>query len=146
MPAGVLVDTGAFAALANPRDPYHAAAKEWFREFSGELLTTDAVITETAYVLRSSVALQQAALVSIERGRAAGFLRIEPVASYEAVADIMAKYSALPCDFADATLIELAERIGVATIATIDERDFSVYRLRGGKRFRIVLDPRTAPR
>jgi predicted nucleic acid-binding protein len=45
----------------------------------------------------------------------------------------------LPCDYADATLIELAERSGVTVIATVDQRDFSVYRLRGRKRFRIVL-------
>lgn len=144
MSANVLADTGAFVSLANPRDPYHPAAKAWFRQFTGALLTTDAVITETAYVLRSSVALQKAALLSIERGRAAGFLRIEPVASYEAVAGIMEKYSTLPCDFADATLIDLAGRTGVATIATIDERDFSVYRTPDGRRFRIVLDPRTS--
>ena len=36
-------------------------------------------------------------------------------------------------------LIELAEREGVATIATIDQRDFSVFRMRKRRRFRILL-------
>jgi hypothetical protein len=39
-----------------------------------------------------------------------------------------------------ATLIALAERTGVTAIATIDQRDFSIYRLRGRKRFRILLE------
>ena len=52
---------------------------------------------------------------------------------------LIARYSSLPCDYADATLIALAERTGVASIATIDQRDFSVYRIRGRKRFRMLL-------
>ena len=53
--------------------------------------------------------------------------------------DIIARYSKLPCDYADATLIAFAEHTGVSVIATINQRDFPVYRLRGRKRFRIVL-------
>jgi hypothetical protein len=33
----------------------------------------------------------------------------------------------------------LAESTGVTTTATIDQRDFSVYRLRGRKRFSVLL-------
>jgi len=64
---------------------------------------------------------------------------VEPVSSYAALDGIIARYSKLPCDYADATLIELAERTDVAAIATIDRRDFSIYRVRGRKRFRMVL-------
>jgi predicted nucleic acid-binding protein len=45
----------------------------------------------------------------------------------------------LPCDYANATLVALAEQTGVTVIATIDQRDISEYRVRGRKRFRIVL-------
>ena len=51
----------------------------------------------------------------------------------------MARYAKLPCDYAAATLIALAERTDVLVVATIDQRDFSVYRVRGRKRFRMVL-------
>ncbi len=105
------------------------------------MLTTEAVVTETAYVLAGSPAHQHAALMWFERARAAKLLRIEPVADYGALATLMSRYSSLPCDYADASLIDLAERTGVSAIATIDQRDFSVYRLRGRKRFRIVLGP-----
>jgi uncharacterized protein len=134
-----LVDTGAIVALVNRADRFHKVAVEWFKQFRGQLLTTEAVLTETAYVLASSPLHQRAALLWCERVRVAGLLCVEPVAHYDALARIIAKYANLPCDYADATLIALAEHSGVAAIATIDRRDFSVYRLRGRKRFRILL-------
>jgi predicted nucleic acid-binding protein len=137
--ARALVDTGAVVALINRDDRYHRAAVDWFQRFRGELLTTEAVVTETAYVLAASPAHQHAALIWFERARAAELLRVEPATDYAALARIMSKYSSLPCDYADATLIALAEHTGVTAIATIDQRDFSVYRLRGRKRFRILL-------
>jgi predicted nucleic acid-binding protein len=137
--ARALVDTGAVVALINRADRYHSAAVDWFQRFRGELLTTEAVVTETAYVLAASPAHQHAALIWFERARAAELLRVEPVADYAALARIIAQYASLPCDYADASLIALAERTGVTAIATIDQRDFSVYRLRGRKRFRILL-------
>ena len=102
-------------------------------------MTTEAVITQAAYVLAASPAHQRAALVWVERARAAGLLQIDPVADYAVLAEIIARYASVPCDYADASLIALAQLSGVTTIATIDQRDFSVYRLRGRKRFRIVL-------
>jgi predicted nucleic acid-binding protein len=137
--ARALVDTGAVVALVNRGDRHHAAAVEWFSHYRGLLLTTEAVITETAYVLAASRAHQRAALLWFERVRAAALLQVEPVSDYGAIDEIIARYAKLPCDYADATLIALAEHTGVAVIATIDQCDFSVYRLRGRKRFRIVL-------
>ena len=137
--ARTLVDTGALIALVNREDRHHAAAVEWFGSYRGLMLTTEAVITETAYVLAASRPHQRAALLWSERARAAGLLRVEPVASYAAIDEIIARYSRLPCDYADATLIALAEQTGVTIIATVDQRDFSVYRTSGRKRFRIVL-------
>lgn len=137
--ARALVDTGAVVALVNRADRHHAVAADWFKRFRGQLLTTEAVITETAYVLVASPAHQRAALLWFERARAAGLLLVEPVTDYAALARIIAQYASLPCDYADASLIALAERTGVTAIATIDQRDFSVYRVRGRKRFRILL-------
>jgi len=134
-----LVDTGAIVALVNRDDRHHDEAVEWFRRFRGQLLTTEAVITETAYVLAASPAHQHAALLWFERARAAGLLQVEAVADYAALARIIAQYGNLPCDYADASLIALAESTGVTAIATVDQRDFSVYRLRGRRRFRILL-------
>ena len=137
--ARVLVDTGAVVALINRADRHHSAAADWFASYRGSLLTTEAVITETAYVLAASRAHQRAALLWFERARQAHLLQVEPMGDYAMLDAIIARYARLPCDYADATLIALAEKTGVTVIATIDQRDFSVYRVRGRKRFRIVL-------
>jgi hypothetical protein len=137
--ARALVDTGAIVALLNRDDPHHDAAGSWFGGFRGQLLTTEAVVTETAYVLAASPPHRRAALAWVERGCTAGLLRVEPVPDHAAVAAILDRYASLPCDYADATLVDLAERTGVTAIATIDQRDFSIYRLRGRRRFRILL-------
>lgn len=137
--ARALVDTGVVVAAVSRDDPHHEVAVSWFRSFRGQMLTTDAVVTETAYVLAANPAHQRAALTWFQRARAARLLRVEPVADYSALAAIIARFSSLPCDFADATLIDLAERSGVSAIATIDRRDFSLYRLHRRKRFRILL-------
>ena len=137
--ARALVDTGAVVALVNRADRYHSAAVEWFGHFRGVLLTTEAVVTETAYVLAASRPHQQAALLWFDRATTARLLEVHPVPSYAAVEAILARYAKLPCDYADATLIALAESAGVSVIATVDQRDFSVYRLGRRKRFRIVL-------
>ena len=137
--ARALVDTGAIVALFNLDDPHHGAAAVWFKGFRGQLLTTEAVVTETAYVLAASPPHRRAALAWFGRGRAAGLIRVEPVFDYPMISKMLDRYADPPCDYADATLVELAERTGVAAIATIDQRDFSVYRMRGRKRFRILL-------
>ena len=55
-----------------------------------------------------------------------------------AIERLMHKYQDRPMDFADATLVHLAERESVTTIFTIDHNDFETYRFAGKRRFRIV--------
>ena len=51
---------------------------------------------------------------------------------------LMRRYHDRPMDFADATLVHIAEREAVSTIFTVDHDDFETYRIRGCKRFRIL--------
>ena len=52
----------------------------------------------------------------------------------------MEKYADLPMDYADATLVLLAERLRVFEVLTLDRRGFSVFRSSQGKSFSLVLD------
>lgn len=137
--ARALVDTGAIVALINREDRFHPAAVAWFQGFRGRLLTTEAVVSESAYVLAASPEHQRAALTWIQRGRDAGILHVAAMDDHAALARLLGKYSDPPCDYADASLIWLAEKTGVMQIATIDQGDFSVYRVRGRKAFRILI-------
>ena len=137
--AHALVDTGAIVALINRDDRFHPQAAAWFLGFRGRMLTTEAVVTETAYVLAGSPEHQRAALLWVQRVRHANLLEVRPVEDHAALVRILSKYADLPCDYADATLISLAEKTGVLQIATVDQGDFSVYRVRGRRSFRILI-------
>lgn len=80
--------------------------------------------------------------VSFAELLAASGTRIVDVAEPEAVlaaADLMAKYADTPMDFADATLVLLADALGVVDILTLDRRGFSTYRTAKGRAFRLVM-------
>jgi predicted nucleic acid-binding protein len=51
------------------------------------------------------------------------------------IREIIAKYADLPADFADASLVALAERRGLFAVASVDS-DFTVYRGATRRRFR----------
>ena len=50
----------------------------------------------------------------------------------------MSRYADRPMDFADATLVHLAARESIETILTVDQTDFSAYRITGKRRFRVL--------
>jgi uncharacterized protein len=48
---------------------------------------------------------------------------------------LMEKYRDIPMDFADATLVSLAEETDTGEILTLDRRGFGTYRMHGNKAF-----------
>ena len=50
---------------------------------------------------------------------------------------LMSRYRDRPMDFADATLVHIANRQSISLILTIDHNDFETYRLAGNKKFTI---------
>ncbi len=46
-----ILDTSALAAYLNGRDSYHRWAKEQLKQWSGAVLTCEAVITETIFLM-----------------------------------------------------------------------------------------------
>jgi predicted nucleic acid-binding protein len=61
-------------------------------------------------------------------------------ASLRRCCDLLEEYSDLPMDYADATLVVLAEELGTNLVFTTDKRDFGVYRIKRRRRFRVVPD------
>lgn len=134
-----LVDTGPFIAYINRRDPAHAAVAARLDDFTGLLVTTGAVVTEVMYFL-ADVAGGPAAFAELLVGCDARIAAFEPE-SVLLAADLMTKYSDTPMDFADATLVLVADALGVVDVLTLDRRGFSTYRTAKGKAFRLVPLP-----
>ena len=52
--------------------------------------------------------------------------------------NLMKKYSDLPMDFADATIVCFATDTGMQNIVTFDKKDFAIYKLSKTKSFTIM--------
>jgi predicted nucleic acid-binding protein len=136
-----LLDTGPLVAYLAPDDPAHVEVVACLDEFSGQLSTTSAVITEAMHFVAGDPAGPRLLAEFATASGLAIFDFSQPALLREAV-QLMEKYGDTPMDFADATLLLLAEELGALDILTLDRRGFSIYRTRDGKPLRRVLDPR----
>jgi predicted nucleic acid-binding protein len=129
----LIADAGFFVALGRRTDPYHSGASAFSARFTGMLVTTTAIIVEACHFLTPD------ARINLLNSVGPKLAAIEvPVLSYPDLAATIGKYSDREVDFADASLVWLAERSGLRKILTVDVSDFSTFRLSGGKRFELV--------
>jgi predicted nucleic acid-binding protein len=136
----VLVDTGPLVAILSSGDQHHDACIAALKEISQPLLSCWPVITEAAWLLRAFPGAVQRLLAGID----GQFLQLLPLAGAEAtaIASHMRKYEDINPQLADAALVYLARREGIATIFTLDQRDFFVYRGLRKRAFDIIPDAR----
>jgi uncharacterized protein len=132
----VLADTGPLVAILSSVDEHHEACVKALRHLPGPLFSCWPVITEAAWLLRGYPRAVRQLLESLD----SGFLELLPLAGADArpMAAVMKKYEGMRPQLADAALVYLADRDGIDTIFTLDQRDFSVYRLARKRPFRIV--------
>jgi len=129
----IIVDTGPLVALFHARDKHHEAAKAVLESNPAALVSTWPVIAEACHFLAE--AGRRALLTFVRRGA----LRLEALSVEDVpqLDELLARYERM--DFADATLVLIAEKTGITEIFTIDRRDFEVYRTRSGRRLRLLL-------
>ncbi len=139
MAASALADTGAILALLDRDDRWHDACVEAFAEFRLPLLTSDAVLTELFYLVATRLHEVERAWTFVRSGA----LTLGSITDLDlpALSSLMHRYRDRPMDFADATLVHLAERESLTTILTVDISDFQTYRIGGRRRFRILPEP-----
>jgi uncharacterized protein len=139
-----LIDTGPCVAYFDRRDVFHERVAAILDPFTGQLLTTSAVVTEVMHFLGEAPdgPLAFAEFLTSADVRLLGLTDVQDVA---AAARLMRQYADTPMDFADATLVRVAGATGVTDILTLDHRGFSTYRTESGKRFRLVLPAERRP-
>lgn len=136
MAGELLLDTGALVCLLDRSQKRHADFVSYFEGWSGDLVTTDAVLTEATHLLARLPGGGTACLDFVLSGGAV--LVPNSVQGLRRARDLMKQYADLPMDYADATLVALAEDLPSDIVFTTDERDFSVYRISGRRRFQVV--------
>lgn len=133
----LIVDTGVLLAAADVNDPDHEACAALLLDEPGDLVTTALVVAEAAY------------LIGRQLGPSAEAVFFESVAEASIVIDqltaddlrrvaTLVTYVDLPLGGTDASVVALAERHRVTTIATLDRRHFTVVRPRHVPAFEIV--------
>lgn len=133
-----LIDTGPLVAYLRRRDPEHSRVRQHLAGYRGQLVTTSAVLTETLYFLRS---LEHGPSSFSALASRSGLIRHDFSQDPELAraTALMERYANVPMDYADATLLLLAEQLDVSEILTLDRRGFSVFRTPRGKALRLVL-------
>ena len=137
-----VVDAGPLIALFDKSDKYHDLVKKKLSEYrskkNGKLITTWPIVSEASYMLVKHVHIE-AELNLLEWIIGGGVEMFD--FGREHLSDVIVlqrKYSDVPMDFADATLVIVSQDMGINEVFTID-RDFSIYRLFGKKRFKNLI-------
>jgi predicted nucleic acid-binding protein len=134
--ANWLLDTGPLVAMLSRADGAHAACVEAFAAVRGVALTTEPVLTEAMHLLGRRTGAARACLeFFIRSGAILVPMTIERLARSR---DLMDRYADTPMDFADASLVAMAEEFAIGRVLTLDRRGFETYRWRQNKPFTIA--------
>jgi uncharacterized protein len=125
----IVLDTGPIFAAANRRDHDHRACARLIAD-AAKLAVPTSVIAEACYLIGTHLGprVEASFLRSLTTDR---FEIVEPTdADLSRAADLVLTYGDLPLGGTDAFVVATAERLDVATIATLDRRHFSLVRPR----------------
>ncbi len=136
MAVRALIDTGAILALVDTSDAWHMPCLATFRQLPLPLLTSEAVLAELFHLIGDHRSRKEDAWRLI---RSAAII-LSPIVDSELARlhNLMSRYSDRPMDFADATLVYLAERESIQAVFTVDQNDFATYRIGGRRRFQVL--------
>jgi len=131
----ILTDTGFWLALLNAKDKYHQTATTVLDGLDEPLIVTWPVITEVTYLLLTR--LGGHVQIRFIDNIAKGYVEIFDLNQVHLprIRVLMKKYSSLPMDLADASLVVAAEELGDGRILSTDLRDFNAYRWKNNRPF-----------
>lgn len=135
----IIADTGFWIALGDKKDKFHFASNEFIKNTSERLITSTAIITEVCHItLKRKGVTSLLQFIKMYQSNAFDIFEI-PRQDRNRVLILMQQYSDLPMDFADASLVILAEHLGHGRILSTDKRDFHTYRWKNHKPFQNLL-------
>ena len=132
----VLLDTGVIVALLDRSERHHKSCEAALGAIAGPLVTCEAVIAESCYLLRFLPGVRQAILENVVAGTFQIPFQLSRCASQ--IQRLLRKYQDRDVDFADACLIHLATEFHTGDILTLDH-DFEIYRWSGNKPFHLLI-------
>ncbi|MGH2384930.1 MAG: type II toxin-antitoxin system VapC family toxin [Candidatus Limnocylindria bacterium] len=137
----VVVDTSVLYALVDASDAAHKRTVEALRSEVEAVIVPQATLPEVCYLIGSRLgAAREAEFV---RHLAASDWRLEPLtdADLPRVHAVMHEYVDAKIGFVDATVVAVAERVGVTRIHTLDRQHFAMIRPAHVDRFELLATP-----
>ncbi len=139
----LICDTGALLDYLVATAPDHRAFREAI-DGSRTRYVPGLVLAEVDYFLRKERPAMAALIQDLSRG---AFTYAAPsLGILSRAMEIDRRCGDLGLGLVDASIVALAEELGVYRLATRDVRHFSAVRLSGGRRFELVVQPRRAER
>ena len=135
----IVVDTGVLLAVADGADADHDRCDQLLAGRPGrELLVPATVIVESSWLIEDR--LGPTAEAAFLRSFPAGELtRVDLAgAEWERAVELIETYADLGLGLVDASVVAVAERFGITTVATLNRRDFTVVRPRHADAFELV--------
>jgi len=117
-----IADTGFLVTIANRRDQYHDWAVKLLAKSQTPFLTSEAILSETAFHLQSS----RTALLMVESGLVR--IALNPEREWTELLRLAEQFDDQRPDLADLCVIRLSEIYPIHKILTVDGSDFRVYR------------------
>jgi uncharacterized protein len=136
MASELLLDTGALVTLLDRSQQHHEIFVRTFEAWDREIVSTEAVLTEATHLLGRIPGGRETCIEFFLNGGA--ILVPTTMAALRRARRLVSQYSDPPMDYADATLVVLAEELDTNLVFTTDHRDFGVYRIRGRKHFKVL--------
>ncbi len=133
----ILIDAGPLIALFDKDDSYHNSVITFLKNFEGNLITCWPVITEVTHLLSFNVNVQINFLEWLKRD-AIKIINLK-YEHLDRIIELTKKYSNVPMDLADSSLMIISELTDIKEIATIDS-DYYIYRTKSKKALKNVLD------
>lgn len=132
----LLLDAGVIYAMIDRADAWHAPLVAYLKKTPATLLAPITVLPEAAYLVRTRLGVSKE--LKLIEGFVNAEIAIEPLkaADLSRASQLMAKYPQL--GFTDSTIVAMAERLALTTIATTDRRHFKLVRPRHVKQFTLV--------
>ncbi len=135
----LIADSGFWIGLIDDKDRHHPNIRQFLPSLNTGLITTFPIVTEVCHILlkRAGVRAELAFIRALQRSNVELFSLQST--HLPRIHQLMAQYADLPMDFADASLLILAEHLGHGRILSTDQRDFHTYRWKHQQPFQNML-------
>jgi uncharacterized protein len=132
----IILDASVFVALIDRRDSYHKWAVSELAKISPPLLTCEAVVTETCFLLQRIPSSKEIIFSFIDKGVVQIPFHLDE--ETQSIEKLLVRYQNVPISLADACLVRMSEIYENSAVLTLDS-DFKIYRKHRNETIPVIM-------